>query len=314
MSICDYIWTEKYRPKTISECVLPESIRQVAEGIVAKQKMPNLLLAGSAGTGKTTLAKALCNEFGYDNIIVNCSNERSIDVLRTTITQFASSVSLTSDMKVCILDEFDYAGPVLQAALRNFMEEFHKTTRFILTCNYPQRIIQPLHSRCSVLDFSLKASDKAGIASQLMKRIIGILSAENVAYDKNAVAQLIFKYFPDFRRTINELQRYASINGEINDGVISASKGLELGDYANALKNSDFKTAKKWIVETLSIVDQNVIFRKIYDALYDLLEPSSIPAAILIIANYQHRAVTAVDPEVNMAAMSIELMSDCAFK
>ena len=308
------IWTEKYRPKTISECVLPESIRQVAEGIVAKQKMPNLLLAGSAGTGKTTLAKALCNEFGYDNIIVNCSNERSIDVLRTTITQFASSVSLTSDMKVCILDEFDYAGPVLQAALRNFMEEFHKTTRFILTCNYPQRIIQPLHSRCSVLDFSLKASDKAGIASRLMKRIIGILSAENVAYDKNAVAQLIFKYFPDFRRTINELQRYASINGEINDGVISASKGLELGDYANALKNSDFKTAKKWIVETLSIVDQNVIFRKIYDALYDLLEPSSIPAAILIIANYQHRAVTAVDPEVNMAAMSIELMSDCTFK
>lgn len=315
MSIQNTLWVERHRPQKLDECVLTEDIRSVAEGIVQKGELPNLLLCGSAGTGKTTLAKALCNEFGYDSIIINGSNDRNIDVLRTTITQFASSMSINSHMKVVILDEADYLNPTsTQPALRNFIEEFSKTTRFIFTCNYPQKIIQPLHSRCSVLDFTIKSKDKPTIASQIMKRVIHILETENIEYSKQAVAKLIAKYFPDFRRVINELQRYASINGKIDEGVIGATELLEIDDFVKSLKSRDFKSAKRWIVESLATVDQHVMYRKVYDSLYEYIEPESIPQAILLIANYQYRGMTAVDPEINCAAFAVEMMSDLKFK
>lgn len=309
------LWVEKYRPQKIADCVLTDDIRKVAEGIVAKGEMPGLLLGGSAGTGKTTLAKALCNEFGYDYIIVNGSNDRNIDTLRTTITQFASSVSLNSDMKVVILDEADYLNPQsTQPALRNFIEEFSKTTRFIFTCNYPQKIIQPLHSRSAVLDFTIKAKDKPTIAGQIMKRVIHILETEGVEFDRASVAKVITKFFPDFRRTINELQRYASINGKIDDGIISAVDSLEINDLVKAIKEKSFKNAKRWIVETLATVDQHVMYRRMYDSLAEVMEPSSIPQAILLIAQYQYKATSAVDPEINAASFVIECMSDLQFK
>lgn len=314
MSVVNSLWVEKYRPAKIEDCVLTESVAGVVRGILKNQELPNLLCAGSAGVGKTTAAKALCRELGYDNIIINTSKERGIDTLRTTVAQFASSMSISSDMKVVILDEFDHATAEFQAAMRNFMEEFSATTRFILTCNYPQRIISPLHSRCAVLDFSIKAKDKPAIASQLMKRVCYILDTERVEYDKAVVAQIVAKFFPDFRRTINELQRYASINGKIDAGMIEASSGFEVNDLVSAIKKKDFKSARKWIVESLAIVDQNILFRKLYDQMYDLLEPSSIPSAILLIANYQHRGVTAVDPEINFSAFVIECMGDLSWK
>ena len=315
MSVMNTLFVEKYRPKTVADCVLTDDIRKVAEGIVEKKELPNLLLCGSAGTGKTTLARALCQDFGYDYIVVNGSNDRNIDTLRTTITQFASSVSINSDMKVVILDEADYLNPTsTQPALRNFIEEFSKTTRFIFTCNYPQKIIQPLHSRCAVLDFTIKAKDKPQIASSIMRRIVHILNTENIEYDKATLAKLVTKYFPDFRRVINEIQRYASINGKLDEGAIGATDSLEIVDFAKALKSKDFKTAKRWIVESLAIVDQNVMYRKIYDSIYDLIEPSSIPQAVLIIANYQYRGLTAVDPEINCAAFAIEMMSEISWK
>lgn len=307
------LWVEKYRPQKVADCILPDSIRGVAEGIVSSGNLPNLLMSGTAGTGKTTLALALCKEFGYDTLVINCSNDRGIDVLRTQITQFASSMSLNSSMKVVILDEFDHAGTLLQAALRNFMEEFHKTTRFILTCNYPQRIIEPLHSRCALIDFKIKSADKSAMAVQFMKRVSYILTTEGISFDRKVLAQVISEFFPDFRRTINELQRYTSVAGKIDESIVGVIEHAEVKDFALAIKNSDFKVAKKWIVESLAISDQNTIFRSIYDSLYDILDPGSIPAAILIIANYQHRGITAVDPEINMSAMAIELMSECTF-
>lgn len=314
MSVVNSLWCEKYRPAKIEDCVLTESVQGVLAGIIKKQELPSLLMCGSAGVGKTTAAKAICNELGYDFIIINTSKERGIDTLRTTVAQFASSMSISSPMKVVILDEFDHATAEFQAAMRNFMEEFSAQTRFILTCNYPQRIISPLHSRCAVIDFSIKAKDKPALAQQIMKRVVTILDTEGIEYNKGVVAQIVAKFFPDFRRTINELQRYSSINGRIDEGMIEAASNFELGDLVTSIKKKDFKTARKWIVESLAIVDQNILFRRLYDQMYDLLEPQSIPAAILLIANYQHRSITAVDPEINFSAFVVECMSELEFK
>lgn len=308
------LWVESYRPKKIEDCVLIDDIKTVAQGIVEKRAMPNMMLVGSAGTGKTTLAQALCNELEYDFIKINCSNDRGIDLLRTQLVQFASSVSLNSDMKVVILDEADHMTPLLQAGLRNFIEEFHKTTRFVLTANYPGKIIEPLHSRCAVLDFTIKSKDKARMAAEIMKRTIGILDKEGVKYDKKAVAELITKFFPDFRRIINEMQRYASITGVIDTGILGALETLSVKDFVDALRAKSFKKARTWIVENLAVTDQQHIYRSIYDNLADYVEPSSIPTAILLIANYQYRGMTSIDPEVQMSAFAIELMQSLEWK
>ena len=314
MTILNSLWVERFRPTKLNECVLTDDIAKVAAGIVERNELPNLLLCGSAGVGKTTLAKVLCNELGYDFIIINTSKERGIDTLRTTVAQFASSMSIHSTMKVVILDEFDHATAEFQAAMRNFMEEFSATTRFVLTCNYPQRIIPALHSRCAVLDFSIKAANKAGLAQRIMGRVVSILNSVEVEYDKQVVAKIVAKFFPDFRRTINELQRYASIAGKIDEGMVEAASNFEMNDLVTSIKKKDFKTARKWIAESLAIVDQHILFRKLYDQMYDILEPASIPSAILLIANYQHRAITAVDPEINFSAFVIECMGELEFK
>lgn len=311
----DILWVEKYRPKKVEDCILPSDIKSALKGFVETKNLPNLILGGPAGTGKTTVARALCEELGYEYLFINGSTERNIDVLRTTVTQFASSISLTSDMKVVIIDEADGLNPQsTQPGLRAFIEEFHSSCRFIFTCNYPGKLIPALHSRCSVFDFTVKGKDKAEVGATFYKRVAGILKNESVEFERSALQSIVLKFFPDFRRTINELQRASKLNGKIDDTVQTTFDSIDVNDYVKALKDKDFRTAKKWIVESLAVADQNVIFRKIYDGLYDLVQPQSIPQAILLIANYQYKSMFVVDQEINFASFTIELMTDITWK
>jgi len=309
----EFLWVEKYRPQTIQDCILPVSLKKSFEDMVAKGEPQNLLLAGSAGTGKTTVARALCNDIGVDHIIINCSENGNIDTLRTDIRQFASTVSLSESKKAVILDEFDYSNAQsIQPALRGAIEEFSNNCRFIITCNYKNRIIQPIHSRCTCIDFTIGSIDKPEIAKLLLSRCEYILDNEKVKYDKKSLSQLIIKHFPDFRRIINELQRY-SASGIIDAGILANLKDIEIKTLVSSMKIKDFSGVRKWVVNNLDN-SQTELFRKIYDCLYDTLVPSSVPEAVLVLAEYQYKSGFVADQEINTVACLVELMMRCEFK
>jgi DNA polymerase III delta prime subunit len=304
------LWVEKYRPQSIEDCILPKDIKAAFLGFIENKEMPNIILAGGAGTGKTTAAKALCKEMGYDSIVINASNDRNIDVLRTTINQFASAASLESDIKVVIMDEADYMGQLLQPAMRGAIENFSKTTRFIFTCNYPHRIIEALHSRCAFFTYDTPTEEKRILAAGFMKRVFAILENEGIEYDKKTIAELILKHFPDYRRVLNELQRYSTISGRIDEEILKSSKAYNVAELVGYLKDKEFKSMRKWTVENIADRDVNTVFRDLYDNLYEYIEPSSIPLVILNIAKYQYQGINCPDPEINFSAFCTELMSD----
>jgi DNA polymerase III delta prime subunit len=306
------LWVEKYRPKTIEDCILPDAIKSTFQEYVNRKEIPNLLLSGSAGVGKTTIAKALCNEVGCDYIVINGSDESGIDVLRTKIKNYASSVSLAGGRKVVIIDEADYLNPnSTQPALRGAIEEFSSNCSFIFTCNFKNRIIDPIHSRCSVVDFKINGS-KAKMAAQFFKRVEWILEQENVTYSKDVVAAVITKHFPDNRRVLNELQRY-SVSGTIDSGILSNVADIQLDTLITALKSKDFGSTRKWVTANLDN-DPVKIYRKLYDTLYEVLKPQSVPQLVLILAKYQYQAAFVADHEINMVACLTEIMVDCEFK
>ena len=308
------LWYEKYRPATISECILSDSIKGTLSDLTKDGKVPNLLLSGSAGVGKTTVARALCEQTNSDYIIINGSDEgRMIDTLRTKMTQFCSTISLSgSSRKVVIIDEADYSNPdSVQPAMRGFIEKFAENCSFIFTCNYKNRIIEPIHSRCAVVDFVLSKDEKPEIASKFMERCKHILSSENIDYDERVVAQLINKHFPDFRRVINELQRYSS-SGNIDSGILANIGELNLDQLISSLREKNFQNMRKWVATNVDN-DPATVYRKIYDKLYEVLEKSSIPQAVLIIASYQYKSAFVADQEINLVACLIELMAECEF-
>lgn len=309
----NYLWVEKYRPQTIEDCILPDSTKSTFQEIVDSGQLQNLLLSGGPGCGKTTVAKALCNELNTDWIIINCSEDGNIDTLRTRIRQFASTISISGNNKAVILDEFDYANPQsMQPALRGFMEEFSKNCRFILTCNFKNRVIEPLHSRCTCIDFKFDNKDKMKLSAKFMDRAKFILDSEKVKYDEKVLAKLIVKFSPDFRRLINELQRY-SRSGAIDVGILSEAGDVAVEELMKAMKSKNFQDVRKWVAMNLDN-DSSHVFRKIYDALHESLEPSSIPSAILIIADYQYKAAFVADHEINLTACVVQLMMECSFK
>lgn len=306
------LWVEKYRPQKVEDCILPDNIKTTFQEYVNRGEIPNLLLSGTAGVGKTTIAKALCNEVGCDYIIINGSDESGIDVLRNKIKNYASSMSLAGGRKVVIIDEADYLNPnSTQPALRGAIEEFSSNCSFIFTCNFKNRIIDPIHSRCTVIDFKINGS-KAKMAAQFMKRVEWILGEENVSYEKDVVAAVIMKHFPDNRRILNELQRY-SVSGTIDKGILASVSDVQLGELVTSLKTRDFAGARKWVTNNLDN-DPTRIFRKLYDTLYDALKPNSVPAMVLVLAKYQYQAAFVADHEINLIACLTELMVDCEFK
>ena len=311
----DFIWVEKYRPKKIEECILPQGIKDTFLQFLKKGEIPNLLLSGPAGCGKTTVAKALCHELGVDFYVINGSDEgRFLDTVRNNAKNFASTVSLTSDSKhkVIIIDEADNTTSDVQLLLRASIEEFSKNCRFIFTCNYKNKIIEPLHSRCSVVDFNINKRDKPTIAAEFFKRINHILEEEKIEADKKVLAELINKHFPDWRRVLNELQRY-SVGGKIDSGILAAFSDVAVNDLIKNLKTKNFPEVRKWVVSNMDN-ETSVLLRRIYDSLYDSLVNSSIPAAVLIIAKYQFQIAFVADQEINLLAALTEIMVECEFK
>jgi DNA polymerase III delta prime subunit len=312
----DFLWVEKYRPKKIRDCILPEDTKQTFSEFLKQKEIPNLLLSGTAGTGKTTVARALCEELGVDYIIINGSDEgRQIDTLRNKIKNFASTVSLTesSAHKVVIVDEADYMNAdSVQPALRNFIETFHSNCRFIFTCNYKNKIIPALHSRCTVIDFAIKNGQKVKTAQALLKRLGKILDEEEVKYDNKVLAELIQKHYPDFRRTINELQRY-SVRGEIDSGILFSLSEVNTKELVKILKEKRFNDMRKWVINNLD-KEPSSLFSTIYNLLYTNLEGNSVPQAVLIIAGYQYKSAFVADQEINMVACLTEIMANCKFK
>ena len=306
------LWVERHRPQTVSDCILPERLKTVFQEYVNQKQIPNLLLSGGAGVGKTTIAKAMCNEVGCDYMIINGSDESGIDVFRNKIKNYASSMSLSGGRKVIIIDEADYLNPnSTQPALRNAIEEFASNCSFIFTCNYKTRIIEPLHSRCAVIDFGLQNGEKAQMASAFFKRIEYILDSEKVDYDKKVVAELIKKHFPDFRRVINELQRYSQL-GKIDVGILSQIGDISITQIVKHLKEKDFASVRKWAATTE--IDNATFFRKLYDSLYDIIKPQSIPQVVLILADYQYKQAFVADAEINLVACLTEIMANAEFK
>jgi len=309
----DFLWVEEYRPKTIDDCILPQSLKTLFQSFIEKGEVSNLLFSGTPGVGKTTVAKALCEQMNCDWIMINGSEEGGIDVLRNKIKNFASTVSLSGGKKVVILDEADYLNPQsTQPALRGFVEEFHKNCRFILTCNFKNRIIEPLHSRFSNIEFRISPKDKGKLATKLFERVTYILKEQNIEYEEAVVAELIKKHFPDFRKLINELQRY-SISGIIDAGVLVNVSDENLKTLVAHLKTKEFGNMRKWVVNNLDN-DPVKIFRKIYDSMYTTLQPETIPHAVLIIADYQYKSAFVADQEINLVACLTELMSQVKFK
>ena len=311
----DFIWVEKYRPTTIDECILPKGIKKTFQDFVERGEIPNMLLSGPPGIGKTTVAKALCNQLRSDYYVINGSDEgRFLDTVRNSAKNFASTVSLTSDSKhkVIIIDEADNTTSDVQLLLRASIEEFSKNCRFIFTCNYKNKIIDPLHSRCSVVDFSVNKKDKPTIAAQFFARLNSILEEEKVEADKKVLAELINKHFPDWRRVLNECQRYA-VSGKIDSGILAAFSDVAVNDLIKNLKQKNFAEVRKWVVTNMDN-DTSVLLRRIYDSLYDSLVNSSIPAAVLIIAKYQFQIAFVADQEINLLAALTEIMVECEFK
>ena len=312
----DYLWVEKYRPKKIKDCILTEDIKITFAEFLKQKEIPNLLLSGTQGTGKTTVARALCEEIGADYIIINGSDEgRQIDTLRNKIKNFASTVSLTeqSNHKVVIVDEADYMNAEsVQPALRNFIETFYKNCRFIFTCNYKNKILPALHSRCTVIDFAIKNGQKVKTAQALLKRLGKVLDDEQIEYDKKVLAELIQKYYPDFRRTINELQRY-SVRGKIDSGILFSLSEANTKELGKVLKEKRFNDMRKWVINNLD-KEPSSLFTSIYELLYSTLDSNSIPKAVLVIAGYQYKSAFVADQEINMVACLTEIMASCKFK
>jgi len=310
----EFLFVEKYRPQVIEDCILPDDTKKTFKEFVAKGEIPNLLLAGPPGVGKTTIAKALCNELGADCYVINGSDEgRFLDTVRNQAKNFASTVSLTgsSKHKVIIIDEADNTGNDVQLLLRANIEAFYNNCRFIFTCNYKNKIIEPLHSRCAVIDFTIKGKEKATLAGSFFKRLQDILDAESIEYDQKVVAELVSKHFPDFRRVLNECQRY-STGGKIDSGILASFSDVSVNDLIKYLKDKNFAEVRKWVVSNLDN-DSSVILRRVYDALYSNLVPSTIPAAVLIIAKYQYQIAFVADQEINLLAALTEIMCECEF-
>jgi DNA polymerase III delta prime subunit len=306
------LWCEKYRPKTIADCILPDEYKKTFQGYVDRGEIPHLILCGSAGVGKTTVAKALCEEVGCDYLMINGSDESGIDTFRMKIKNYASSMSLTGAKKVIIIDEADYLNPnSTQPAMRAAMEEFAHNCTFIMTCNYKNRIIEPLHSRCAVIEFRIANEDKPKMAALFFKRVIGILKNENIDFDNAVVAEVIKKHFPDNRRVLNELQRY-SVSGKIDIGILSSVADVSLKDLIKALTDQNFGAMRKWVAENGND-DPVRLYRKIYDSLYDVMDKSSIPNAVILLAKYQYQAAFCADQELNLTACFTELMVECKF-
>ena len=308
----EYLWVEKYRPQTIDDTILPKKLKQTFQKIVEGGELPNMLFTGTAGLGKTTVAKALCNLLNCDYILINGSEEGNIDTLRTKIKQFASSVSLSGDYKVVILDEADYLNPQsTQPALRGFIEEFSNNCRFILTCNFKNRIIEPLHSRCGVYEFNTSKKDMVELCQSFMVRCQTILIKEDIKYDDKVLAELIMKFAPDWRRVLNELQRY-SVNGAIDSGVLNIVSDKNYDELFSYLKNKDFKKMRSWVVSNID-TDAAAIFRAIYDRMIEKVAPKSIPQLVLILGDYQYKNAFVADHELNVVACLTEVMSDVQF-
>tara|TARA_B100001121_G_scaffold308345_1_gene332140 strand:- start:1732 stop:2676 length:945 start_codon:yes stop_codon:yes gene_type:complete len=311
----EFLWVEKYRPKKVEDCILPNTTREVFQGFVEQGELPNLLLSGTAGVGKTTIAKAMCDQIGASYIVINGSDEgRFLDTVRNRVRQFATTVSLTSGAshKVVIIDEADNTTNDVQLSLRTAVEEFHSNCRFIFTCNFINKIIEPLHSRCTVVDFRIKPEQSTKLQVEFFSRLKDILTKEKVDYDEKVLAKLIRRYYPDWRRLINECQRYAA-TGSINSAILVDVADVNLDSLLASLKKKEFTTVKNWVVQHMDN-DPTMVMRKIYDSLYGVLKPSSIPEAVLIIAKYMNNIPIVPDQEVNLLACLTEIMMSCEFK
>ena len=309
----EFLWCEKFRPRSISDCILPASLKKTFSEIISGGELPNMMFSGTAGVGKTTVARALCTELGLDHIVINGSEEGNIDTLRGKIKQFASSVSLMGGYKVVILDEADYMNAQsTQPALRGFIEEFSNNCRFILTCNFKNRIIEPLHSRCSVYEFQIPPKERPQLAGAFFKRLQVILKTENVEFVPQVLIELVSKHFPDWRRVLNECQRY-SLSGTIDAGVLTNVSNENVKTLISYVKDKNFKSMRKWVVDNIDL-EPAAIFRLVYDNMEDNVSPNSIPQLVLIIADYQYKNSFCADAEINLVAMFTEIMSAVEFK